>query len=72
MIDKYCGLFLTAGEKRLGHHFFRGFSFILDKLFKDDFAIKENFNFIDNFFLKKAFQQIKRVDSDEAFNENFD
>jgi hypothetical protein len=36
LVDKYCGLFYTNGEKRLGHDLFKAIDIILHELLRDD------------------------------------
>lgn len=66
MIDKYCGLFLTLGEKRLGHHFFKGFHYILEKLLTNKPFLKRIIEIIDINIFNKCFNQ--KNDSSDIFN----
>ena len=43
LCDKYCGVYLTGGDKRLGSHFFDGLNYILSALFENTEYLSEFF-----------------------------
>jgi hypothetical protein len=79
LIEKYCGIFYTIGEKRLGSNFFKGFNYLLEKLFLNDIGNYNNdeiINIIDlNVFYyasnkKSKFSNEINKNNNEIKNEN--
>ncbi len=63
LIDKYCGIFTTKSDRRLGEHLFKGINLLLSFLFSDE-------AFTELFFSVVNLEELKTLLPSKNFNES--